>query len=84
MNVSLTEELQNFVKMQVQSGHYTSASEVIRDALRDKIQSLTQQQFQQRLQESRDEYLLGKYSVADDDFFDQKEAYIQEKFNLNK
>jgi antitoxin ParD1/3/4 len=34
MNVSLTDELANFVKGKVESGRYTSSSEVIREALR--------------------------------------------------
>lgn len=34
MNVSLTEELASFVKAKVGSGKYTSASEVVREALR--------------------------------------------------
>lgn len=34
MNVSLTEELEQFVQSQVESGMYYSASEVIRDGLR--------------------------------------------------
>jgi antitoxin ParD1/3/4 len=34
MNVSLTPELENFVAGKVKSGRYTSASEVVREALR--------------------------------------------------
>ncbi len=34
MNVSLTDELEQFVQSQVESGMYYSASEVIRDGLR--------------------------------------------------
>jgi antitoxin ParD1/3/4 len=34
MNVSLTRELDKFVAGKVQSGRYTSASEVVREALR--------------------------------------------------
>ena len=34
MNVSLTPELENFVSGKVESGRYTSASEVVREALR--------------------------------------------------
>ena len=34
MNVSLTPELENFVQTKVISGRYTSASEVVREALR--------------------------------------------------
>ena len=34
MNVSLTQELEEFVSAKVQSGRYNSASEVVREALR--------------------------------------------------
>jgi len=34
MNVSLTPELEKFVAAKVESGRYTSASEVVREALR--------------------------------------------------
>ena len=34
MNVSLTKELEEFVNRKVESGRYTSASEVVREALR--------------------------------------------------
>ena len=34
MNVSLTPELEEFVAVKVNSGRYTSASEVVREALR--------------------------------------------------
>lgn len=34
MNVSLTDELGEFVKSRVSTGRYTSASEVVREALR--------------------------------------------------
>ncbi len=34
MNVSLTPELEDLIAQKVQSGRYTSASEVIREALR--------------------------------------------------
>jgi len=34
MNVSLTPELEEFIAVKVESGRYTSASEVVREALR--------------------------------------------------
>ena len=34
MNISLTPQLENYVKNKVDTGRYTSASEVIREALR--------------------------------------------------
>lgn len=39
MNVSLTLELENFVQGKVSTGRYTSASEVVREALRLLVQS---------------------------------------------
>src|ERR1019366_7614384 len=38
-NVSLTEELDSYVEQSVQSGHYDSASEVVRAAIRALKQS---------------------------------------------
>lgn len=57
MNVSLTPELETLVQQKVQSGLYSSASEVVREALRllndrDTIQ-------QQRLEELRREIKVG-------------------------
>ena len=34
MNVSLTDQLANFVKAKVSAGRYSSSSEVVREALR--------------------------------------------------
>jgi antitoxin ParD1/3/4 len=39
INISLTEELGEFVKAKVSSGRYTSASEVVREALRIMMQT---------------------------------------------
>ena len=57
MNVSLTPELESLVQQKVQSGLYTSASEVVREALRllndrDTIQ-------QQRMAELKREIKIG-------------------------
>jgi antitoxin ParD1/3/4 len=54
MNVSLTPELEKFVASKVDSGRYTSASEVIREALRlldehDQIRSSQLAAFNQEL-----------------------------------
>jgi antitoxin ParD1/3/4 len=38
-NVSLTDELDSYVKQSVQSGHYDNASEVVRAAIRSLKQS---------------------------------------------
>ena len=54
MNVSLTPELENFVQSKVTSGRYTSASEVVREALRlledhDKAQAAQLKEFRSEL-----------------------------------
>jgi antitoxin ParD1/3/4 len=54
MNVSLTPELEKFVADKVDSGRYTSASEVVREALRmleehDQTRSAQLQAFNQEL-----------------------------------
>ncbi len=57
MNVSLTPELAGFVKEQVASGMYHSASEVIREGLR--LLLLQKQQRQARLEELRGQIAVG-------------------------
>jgi antitoxin ParD1/3/4 len=56
MNVSLTPELERFVAEKVDSGRYTSASEVVREALRlleehDRARSIQIAAFNQELGE---------------------------------
>jgi antitoxin ParD1/3/4 len=55
MNVSLTPRLERFVRTKVEGGGYTSASEVVREALRlmeehDKSRAAQLPQFNQELQ----------------------------------
>ena len=45
MNVSLTPELEKYIQAKVETGRYTSASEVVREALR-----LLEQKEQERMQ----------------------------------
>jgi antitoxin ParD1/3/4 len=57
MNISLTPELTDFVKAQVASGMYHSASEVVRDGLR--LLKDREQLRQMRLEELRKEIAVG-------------------------
>jgi antitoxin ParD1/3/4 len=57
MNVSLTPELESFVNEKVQSGLYTSASEVVRHSLRllrreDEIEQLQLQELRREVNKS--------------------------------
>jgi antitoxin ParD1/3/4 len=59
MNISLTKELEELVQIKVKSGLYTSASEVIREALRllqerDKIQEIKLETLRAEIQKGID------------------------------
>ncbi len=57
MNVSLTDELANFVKAKVTTGRYTSSSEVVREALR--LMEKIEQQEAENLQFLREAWREG-------------------------
>ncbi|MCC7382254.1 MAG: type II toxin-antitoxin system ParD family antitoxin [Deltaproteobacteria bacterium] len=73
MNVSLTAQLEQFVSKKVASGRYTSASEVIREALRlleerDKVRDLHLQELGHEVQvgiEQLDKGLSPDLDMAD-------------------
>lgn len=69
MNVSLTPELEKFVNDMVKSGMYITASEVVRDALRDlkDVEAIRQK----RLEDLKAEIKLGEESG-------EKEGWISE------
>lgn len=65
MNISLTPELEKFVQQKVNSGMYTSASEVIRESLRllhthDDIQAQKITQLNQAIEVGLQELNAGK------------------------
>ena len=60
LNVSLTEELVSFVKSKVQSGRYTSSSEVVREALR--LMEKQEQHEAEKLQWLREAWRKGEES----------------------
>ncbi len=59
MNISLTPHLEEMIREKIASGSYTSASEVVREALRlmeeeDQLRSLKLQKLRQDVQEGLD------------------------------
>ena len=66
MNVNLSRDLYQFVKAAVRSGRYTSASEVVRDALREKKESALREierKIEKGLESARSGDLLDGKSV---------------------
>ena len=73
MNVSLTPQLENYVKERVQEGRYGSASEVVRDGLRllmDREQERTERlaALRQEVQRGADEIGRGETVSAEEAF----------------
>ena len=60
MDVSLTDELEEFVKAKVSSGRYASASEVVREALH--LMEQREKTVEARLDYLREAYAEGKVS----------------------
>ncbi len=70
MNVSLTPELENFVKQKVTAGMYNSASEVMREALRlleerDALREMKLKALREAVQEGLDELDRGEGTPLD-------------------
>ncbi len=69
MNVSLTVELEQFVSAKVESGRYTSASEVVREALRlleeqDRARAIQFAGFNSEINRRLNSLDRGKYVTA--------------------
>ena len=84
MNVSLTPELEKYVADKVASGRYTSASEVVREALRllereEKSRTEQLEEFNRELQLRIDSLDRGEYVTAEESL-----RRIQEKSAARK
>lgn len=71
MNVSLTPELEKFVARKVKSGRYTSASEVVREALRllereEKTREEQIREFNQELQRRIEALDRGEHVTSEE------------------
>jgi antitoxin ParD1/3/4 len=84
MNVSLTPELEKFVADKVASGRYTSASEVVREALRllereEKSRKEQLEEFSRELQARLDSLDRGEYVTAEEFERDMRERSAQRR-----
>ncbi len=69
MNVSLTPELDRYVKQKVESGLYNNASEVVREALRmlierDRFRALSEAELRAEIEKGRADIRSGRISTA--------------------
>lgn len=82
MNISLTPELEKYIQDKINSGLYTSVSEVIRESLRlmhtyDDLQRHRVEQLTQSIELGLSQLRVGKKVAA-------KEAYQKLKRKINK
>jgi antitoxin ParD1/3/4 len=71
MNVSLTPELEQFIQEKVASGHYSSASEVVREALRllrehDELRRLRLEALRRQIRVGIEQLDAGRSVVLDE------------------
>jgi antitoxin ParD1/3/4 len=83
MNVSLTPQLEDYVKQKVAAGMYNSVSEVMREALRlleerDAIKEMKLAALRRDLQEGIDELDQGKGTPLDMDDIKAKARVLKE------
>ncbi|RUM99083.1 type II toxin-antitoxin system ParD family antitoxin [Pseudaminobacter arsenicus] len=77
MNISLTKELEEYVAAQVRSGHYSSASEVVREALRGHLREKAERDIQTRIARARADVQAGDIAEATPQFFEEARRRIR-------
>jgi antitoxin ParD1/3/4 len=80
MNVSLTKELEDYVTAQVKTGHYSSASEVVREAPRTHISRHRRAYLEARIAEGEKQVARGEVIAADEAYFEAKKRMIRETY----
>ena len=78
MNISLTKELEDYVAAQLKTGHYGSASEVIREALRTKIKEERRALLNERIEKSEGQIARGEVIPVDDAFYERLLSKVRE------
>jgi len=80
MNISLTPELESFIAEQLQTGHYKSASEIVREALRNQIRTSMKDKLDFRIESARQQATEGSVVEANANYFEGKRKMIREKY----
>jgi len=84
--VNLGKPYEEFIKKLVESGYYASASEVLRDALRTKMEESEKWQKErllQLVQEGLDDIEAGRVHKFDESFWDKVNNKVKENIKNN-
>jgi len=82
MNVYLGEHYEEYLRKQVASGRYTSAAEVMRDALRDHENKAKIENLRRHIAEAQAEYDRGEGKPLTAEFWVQLEKELDEEERL--
>jgi antitoxin ParD1/3/4 len=80
MNVSLTPELEAMVRQRVESGRYSNASEVVRDALRHLEEHERLERLRALLEVGRQDELRGDWTEFSPEWMADLHRRVEERF----
>ena len=88
MHVSLTPELEQIVRSKVETGHYNSASEVVREAIRlmnerDQINAMQKEEIRRKISAGSSSARAGRMSDGEV-FMAQMEAAISASIDVEE
>lgn len=82
MNISLPKEFEDYIAAQVESGEFSSAAEVVLDALRDHQRVRIEQEIESRLANARTQVTTGEVTEATSEFFEAARERIRRRAGL--
>lgn len=77
MNIYLGEHFEEYIRRQIASGRYTSAAEVMRDALREHENKTKLERLRKHIAEAQEEYDRGEGRPMNDEFWSELELEIE-------
>lgn len=81
MNISLTKDLEKYIQIQMETGHYASVSEVIREALRNQMKQSKTIMLDEQIRLGQAQVKEGRVSVANKKFFDDARKLVRDNYS---
>jgi putative addiction module CopG family antidote len=79
MNISLPTEFEDYIAARIESGEFSSATEVVLDALRGQQRLRLEREIESGLAEGRKQVAAGAFTEATADFFEQARDRIRRR-----
>ena len=80
MNIALKKQFQDWIDDQVRSGRYGSETEVVEEALREKIRADDADYFRERLRLAEEDTREGRVFRADAAYFEGKRQMVRDRY----